>query len=1267
MDTSSNGIFIDGIAHSQEGTMPLVDEQIVVYDTRLRNWQLAASGGLVNAAPCRTLLNELGELLRIRTLIDGTLEIVYADPLDTVTWSANTITSDAMYQAGVDLYVQTGTHKVYAFWFVAVVTESIQLTLTTARSLDDGHTWEAAEDIYNLPNQGSVTPQLCAPALHTVVFTDSTVGRDSDNNPLTALYLTLKHTGWITPVLWDLGGQALGVETNVPLPNGTDYPSNLSGLEMGDDTKIEISFYGNQFREGFENGVLVQRVYNLDHSSDSQELQWTSPEEIFESIAVDDNNNSTQIFTAFPRLQRVGNEYWILALECSQYGKHQRYHLAMFRSVDGMAWSDRDYRQGAAIGGNAESHTFAYAYNGSTPFLYTDLIYASLVVTAERTFICGYDKVFYCPSTILVGVDNPQTKLDLTPYVPGYDINLPTAPTAGTASYTLGSVPKTWGYNDILSAEHGVIIKHFAGYYDEDLDEDRLIQVGTYHVDNLTQHTAEGQENGAVDGIDNTMLLDRWKGDKAWEWQGSSQMSFEQFCDLSGFIVVDGSYTTGYGGRMRAGVVTTNDNFPDDVAVLNLTRTDGGILTCEFRCDRNWEHIHKGIAFQGKAGENKVFWAVLYNRKNSQTFTLNQAIPRSSGNVNKLYKYKAAVQESATVVLDIDTNYFMKVAVYHGHVLAWYSLDGISWINVIDYTSPASPVADVLPCRLEWWGLIGTQRTKPSGPIGNTQSNNSMQDLFVGTAPRMVALHVALDNVPSILRRVAIGVTQENTGTNPMPDLNVMLVSGDSFSPNDATDEDNVIFSYDASALFYGAHDSPQWSGANDKPNPQRTRLDASQDVWITITPDADLAAGQTYKWASDVSGNYGANQTKYSDDGGATWNNFGDANLNMTAAIEVEYLDGRIKFYDMSFASARRPYTIERMVHQIAAKAGVLEIEPDSFLEQSDLTLESDGIYWQPQSFGRIADMSLEADVVIDTKAVVIWGSSAVGDGKLNGWRVQFERSSGKIAFYAPDNTLLTRTESLQPIPETCHIEVDKHGYFLYAYVNECLASVCYDVNIFTRIGYLGIDSDGITSVDNLRVPDMTGFTDYWLVSQKENALQAIENLISKPAAGTIARGNFYITAEGKLRISSFLRRTLSGTYQDYQFDMDKEQSARYALSQVVAVGNYYMVRWQAEELDKHGRWYDERDVTDAPSDHDAYRASKLQFRDAQEKELTHGLNGLANFAQNREDLVQLINPLDGSAGYVIVNDINFTLNKAKSEQRLGFRTYTIDREVQN
>lgn len=1256
MQTSPEAVFISEVAHSQEANLPLTNNQVVVYDTRLRNWLLAYSGGLTYANPVVAKLNGSSEIVRIRTLegspylYTGVLDIQYGTPGDTITWSGNTIVADALSESGVDIWVNGNT--IDAFWV-----DSDAVTIKTARSTDGGHTWGAQSIVTTRSGQGlDVAIQLCAPDADTLIFSDSTVGEDEEDNPLTALYITLKVSGsWITPVLWDLGGQPLGIESQVELPNGDTHPSNLSGLVLP-DSRLLLSYYGAELRDSFEDGVWIQRVANLNYSSSTQHLHWTSPEEIFQSTKIDDDNHSTQIFTAFPRLQVAGDEYWILALESSEFAGHERYHLAIFRSKNGLDWSDRDYRQGASN----DDQEGAYVYNGGTPFLYTDLIYANLVVTAERTFIIGFDKVFYCASTLSVGEDNPSKRLDLTPYLTNYDITLSAAPTAGTANYSIDGMPKDWSESDILTAHHGVIIKNLAGYYDPDEDEDVLIQIGEFHVDEVSQHTEDGSDAGSISGIDNTMLLDRRKADKYWEWDGSTQLYLERFCDLSPFIIVAGSYTTGIGGRLRSGIVTKGDNFPDNIAVINIDDADGGFLITEFRCDRTWEHCHGGIAFQGKSGENKDFWAVLYNRKNSNRFTLNQAIPRNNTNNAKLYKYRAAVAQSPEITLDFDQNYFLKVGVWHSHVMAWYSEDGINWIEVINFTSSASPVNQVLPCRLEWWGLIGVQRTQPSGAIGNLASTNAMQALYSGVNPLMVALQIQLGDEPSVLRRVNVAITQENENSLPMPDARILLIMGDENGPFDATDEDNVLFDRDASALHFGAHDSPAWLGANDKPNPQRVRMGRNDYVYPAVTFNAPLQTGQSYKWASDDTGNYGTNKTFISSNEGETW--AAQGTLNLTASIEVEYLNGRVKFFNLSFGTGEPVYTYEKLIQQLAAKAGVLETLPDSFIEDADLTLGPDDIYWQPEDYGTIGDFVLDTDVTVAGSpysriARILFGSSTIDAGDADSYIVELDPDEQVISFYGPGNELLGTSSSLQYIPDEFHLRVAKQNYFIYIYLNECVAGMLTHSDAFDRVGYVGLDSVG-ASFDNTRIPDMTQIVEYWSLSENESPLNSLQQLVAKPAPGTIARGKFFINYEGKLRFGSFSRQEQVDTYEDTMFGMDKSESARYTRSEIKPTGNYYGTHFRPRILSSDGRWYEEVDVTDGRSDENAYTAAEQFFRDVEEKEVVHSLEGLANYATEREDVVQVINPLDGTSGLLIVNDITFSVNNKEAKMKLGFRT---------
>lgn len=1249
---------ITAAAHSFYPTLPIVAGQYVVKDTRLRDWSLASDGLLGTAAPLVAKLNGDGDIVRVRTLegspylYTGTLDIQYATPADSLVWSGNTITQNALYQGGVDIWVNGNTINV--FWV-----DADAVTIKTAQSLDGGHTWGSASTVVTLSGQGlNVLIQLTAPQADTLIYTDSTIGADSNGNPLTGLYVVYKVSGtWQTPVLWDLGGQPLGVESRVTLPNTIQYPSNLSSMVLSNGS-IGIAFYSKFFRESFEAGIWLEKVYNLDLSVTSQHLQWAPPYNLWQTVPIDDDNNSTQMFASFPRLQPVGDEFWVVALESSQMAGHQRYHLGFWRSTNGVnAWSDRNFRQGAAYDSLdvSEDTMGAYAYDDDQPFLYTDLIYANLIVTAERTFIVGYDRAFWCPSTALVGVDNPDRELDLTDVVYSWDIDLPQAPSAGQATYNLASVDKSYDANDILAAHRGVVIEHKAGYNTDHGDE--LVTVGTFQIDSIKQETSLGSENGVITALDNTLLMDRYKSPLFWEFFGPQQLAYPGFCDTTPFNTIFGTGYTSINGNLKSGVVTSQDNFQDNTFVLNADPADGAFLVTRFRCTRTWTHNRMGVAFEGRSQgdseDNKRFWVVFYN-KQSGKWSLHQAIPRVNQNRVKLYKYKVAVQTYDAGPLNPNQSYWFRVGVYHGHVMAWYTTNNATepdptWIKVIDYVSPASPAIDVLPCRIGWWALLGTARTEPSGALGNLSSKGGMVDLSIdGVNPKIVALHVQMANTPSILRRVNVALTQENTSSLPMPDANIILVTGDADSPFDMTDEDNIIFQANASALFFGAHDSPAWKGANDKPNPRRTRLDADEHVWIAVSFNDTLTTGQSYKYAQgDLTA--GNSDTKKSTDGGVTWSGVGEFAGNMTACIEVEYLEGLVKFSKLYFGSAEPTYTIEDLAHELAAKSEVLDISPDDFLNSSELELGADLIDWQPISYGKIGTFTLDADIdAIGTPytriARLLLGSSTIGVGDTDAYIVDIDPDTQLISYYTPGNVLVHQTESLQHISDTFHVRIVNQNNFVYVYINEALASNWYMQGVATP-GYIGIDSIGAIW-SNLRIPDLTSIVEYFALQGKESSLSALQRLVAKPAPNMIARGRFFIRYDGSLRISTFSRQQIVDQYYDTLFSASKEETQRNDVSHLRDEGNYYADRFDPTELDTSGVIFDERDYTDARFDTDAYDAAAIEFQMAKEQQILPSFKHTAVFTAEREDKVNVLNPLDHTDADVYINGLHLTFD---------------------
>lgn len=1271
MQTSAAAVRISNASHGTNIQLNTQNNQIVIQDTRLFNWQLASSGGLTYAYPVRAVLNSLSELLRVRTLSNNTLEIVYATPADTVTWSSNTITANAKAGTGVDLYQSGAT--VDAFWY-----DSDGITIKTARSTDSGHTWGASSTVATLPAQGTgVLPQLCAPMADTLIYSDSTVGADPSGNPLTGLYITTRNGTWSTPQLWLLGGQPLGIEAPVTLPNGVTYPSNLSGIAL-DSSRAELCWYGDDPRDAFEAGLWLQRIANIDTSLATQNLHWSNPEILFGTVPLDDDNNNSQIWCAFPRLQVVGTEYWVVALECSLFAGVEKYHLAFFRadqnSRNWSRWSDREYRQGATP--NADEQVGAYCYGGNQPFQYTDLIYANLVVTDARTFIVGYDKLFYCASTVLVGVNNPAKALDITPYTTDRSLDLSTSPGSGQGSYVIKNPANLFNQSQLLASHRGIRLLDKAGYVTTSGQE--LLQLAIEYLDSVNQETPLGDNVIRLNTVDGMSLLNRTKMDLFWEWFGSQQIAYTQFCDLSMLNVIQGNYITTRSGRLVSGVVRQSDNFRDNIGVFTNEPANGGTLECLFKCVQTWGGTrkptwnHVGIAFQGKAGEVDQFWAVLYNKKRGK-FSLHQAVPRTDPNQRKLYRYRAAVAESSAIPLNAGRRYWLRVSEWQGHVMAWYTTDtngtpDPNWINVIDYTSPASPASDVLPARTDWWGLIGTRRVSPSGAIGNLSGSAGPVALSNGTAPRYFALRVHTGAYRSTLKRINVVFTQENTNGTPMPSVNIMLVTGSASAPDDISDEENIIYAQDISSLHFSNHNRPNWVYGSARPNPGLPRLLADTYYWIVAVLQDDLQTGQSYNFWSDNTGTYGTDTTRYSDDG-TTWTGMGS--VNMAGSIEVDYDAGMVKFVAARFVSGDRMNTLEDLSCSLAAKGGILDSDTDDWVNEADLTLGADDILWQPEEYGVLADFVMDATVTPGATAEWVFGSDAIDSGD-NYYRIVLDPSAQTISCYGTGASLIGATETLNYIPTgSFQLRFGVQQGFAIVFINETLAgsfwvgTVDETTGILTSpTGYIGL-VNGTTTWSTMRVPDLYQTVDYVVLNANSTPEQTLSDMLTKPAVGSAQLARYFINYDGKFRISTFRRQTSSDTYHRTLLKPTRGQNAQYVVSEVDPQGNYYARRVDGAILATEGRWYDQVDYTNARTDRDAYADAAAIFRSVAEKSDQYSLETAANFAIEREDRITIVNPRDGTSGDYVVNDIKFAFPQISSGQILPKQTLGLRKAV--
>jgi hypothetical protein len=1038
---------------------------------------------------------------------------------------------------------------------------------------------------------------------------------------------------------WDIGLQDLGHHVPVTLPDGTTDTPYVSSAALASGQTL-LCFYANKPRNTFDAGIYVIRVTD----DGAGHVYWGDVTQVFGTTSPDDSNQSSQFCITFPRIQIINGEFWILALECSLQNVVVTYHLCYFRSADGVHWSDREYLAGVS-NDLAEENTGINSYlNSSTPTAFTrdDLKHAYLAISGNNTYILGKNgNNFVCGSTSLVGITNPAKQLDISADVDDWTLSLPVAPTAAQGRYTLQNPGNR--YNNSALLVPGARLIHKVGYYTTSGAE--LLTLANELIDEVRQPTQIAQ-SGVKNELqlttqDYSQWLRDWQGDVFWEWNSPRKATFDLFCDLEAFTVTNGSFLVMQNALLQATSVPSDAQTPDDLAYIHEVRTFDGSLELQWRLRLSKVGVYAGVVFQGIDDRN--FWCVRYNGDLGK-YELVQAVPTTGGHKN--YAYAAAVATSGSVSTSAGTWYWLKVAQWHNHVMAWHSTDRITWTNVIDYTAPVGTV----PASAQYWGIVGKSLSTPSGSVGQLDTLGGPQAMDSGGNPLVFALRVQSPSQTSILRALAVVAGQDIIP----PSLVISLVkdTGGGAGPADMSNPANVLFSGLIAAHQFNTTATPGWVGIGAA---GYVPLAASTYYWITVTFEGTLSGTQKWYWySSDPAHNtYGSNLTRKSSNTGVSWSSLSNTDLNLAAALFSDIDGAFAEFNAMYWTSAESAKTIERVVNDIAAKAWVLSLTADSFVKTSDLALAG-GVLWQPGSFGTLGDLVLDADVTVSGTAIIVLRASGTGGAASTGYQIKIDPGNQRFQFYQPGAVLSEQITSLQTLVTgtAMHVQIVNWQRFIYVYINDALAATYYDATLTTP-GYLGLVNSGATWA-NVRVPDMTEVLPYHVMEAGKSAQSAIDELTR------LRRFLWYLRFDGTLRIGSFAELSSVDSYSATLEAAENIHTGRYEVNHLTPTGNYYATRFSALGLDRTGkRRYQQQNYTDAQSNEQAYLDGDLVLRRSRELASEYQMDSVAVWPAEREDVVTVTNPLDGTSADYILNDLDFeySIEGVKSHQKAGLR----------
>ncbi len=666
---------ITAAAHSSKPIPSTEINSIVVEDLRLRGWALSQSGGLTSAYDFQVALNGNGEIVRIRTLANGNLEIAYATVADSITWTTLVAGNYGdlaipVSKAGYGVAMYVNGNNIDAFYFA-----NDGKTIKKISSTDGGHTFGTSSTVVALGSDPAPAfPRLAAPNLNIVFYTDT-----ADAASGTKVYFTIFSGTWSAGVSWDLSNQVMGLN-GIEFPTGENYPSSFSVLSLGNNSYILI-FYASQLRAGFQDGIYFMRVNNL---ASGLTPMWEQPKMVFATRSSKIQTvgmNQVAFFSAFPKVMQVGSEYWVIGMEVTAFANVAEYHLAYWRSLNGENWGNEGNRQYLA------GTNLTYTNPSPTAFALIDLLFGQILISSNRTFLFGYDKAFRAASTQRVGISNAAKKTDLSGKLLTWDLDLPEGGEAAVGSVKLNN------FGDAFTNDANIVIgarvTHKAGYYTS-LPGNESVVVATGLITRAGRQVEKGKKIFEIDYRDFISLLQE-DSDIHYEYSSGAQMDMRALNDYTAIRVIPPSSFSIVGSELWSGPISTNSQRPDNFAALNIPfRILDGTLKIKLRCLNtvagNWPiGQYGGIVFQEE--DDKNYWATAYNMDGDQKFSIRKAAPATTGNSQISYSGESAiVAPSAAVLLQANAHYWIEAHKWHNKIQVW-------WGSAVDppQTPSASP------------------------------------------------------------------------------------------------------------------------------------------------------------------------------------------------------------------------------------------------------------------------------------------------------------------------------------------------------------------------------------------------------------------------------------------------------------------------------------------------------------------------------------------------------------------------------------------------
>lgn len=906
-------------------------------------------------------LDSVPNIWRIRALSNNTLEVTSAAVADTPVFSANLITQACIAGYGVAIVVTSSTSVDI---FYCITASGGGVTIQTQHY--NGSVWSGTASIVTLNTQplGSCV-MLDAPNPSTLFYTDS-----SANNGTTINAVVLSGGTWKTPAVWDLSPQNIGVSGGgITVPGEGSWFSTISAVPTSNANEYLLAFFALQPINTIDQGIYTMLVSNVVASGTATSAFWRSFNNIYSTNASamtlpNSPFKGRQLFLLFPRLQMLNGLYWLSVMQASQFAGNvvQQYHF--MKSLDGRHWYDRQIAAGTDY--------------VSTTYTFANLLYAEMLVSANRTFFFGYDVVYRTQSTSMLGIANPNMQLDVSADVPTWSYTRSSPGQSSTATIDIFNANGKYNASSILRRGARLIRK--CGYVTSNGAE-----LLTYMTEIVTR--VEQTTRMTLTGIQNILRVSTrdyakklaWISDEFQEFFSghhinigttsfasgtSTPTSTGGFQDLTPVAVWNGTFFIS-GGELHPGILDVNSQYNDNLCVLNTQTQDfDGILELRFKGISSWTGTYLGVALQVK--DYTHYYAVTYNLAGDNKFDFVQSTPNppstAPGAKINSYTRVSGFTPPGAVTLTNDQYYWLRVEQYHNTISVYYSADPATsstarqtWVKVFSFQSVN------VPTTVSNWGILAKGNLTVSTPIGqlntvSTDTWNMTNDPNPynpnGEGTRVDFAMRVQPTSNGILRSVSIILGRFTNGVlNLPPDVVVGLVldNGAGTHPADLSNPSNVLFAANISASSIPIANAPNSTPWTNVLAPSSLQITGGQFYWIWVHAASSMTVTQmnNSQWvgfpAYDAQTSTYPTVYDYHGSGGTStpiWQTFIDGNTNVAATfdayINVSLNTNGTVFSNYNFASGEFPKTTEYIANEIATRSSIPGCTFDSTLQDS-------------------------------------------------------------------------------------------------------------------------------------------------------------------------------------------------------------------------------------------------------------------------------------------------------------------------------------------